>query len=218
MPPSHETPCVYVVEDDPEQRDGIGLMLRSAGFVSRLFDTAESFLAAHTDTMAGCVVSDVRLPGLDGVELIEAMNARGTRLPVIIISGFADTQTVVEAMRVGAVDFQEKPLDGTLLLGSVRSAMRGGSATTTLRGEATTARSRLATLSPRERAVFLAFSQGTSTKQIADQMGLSPKTVESHRTHLLEKLGLDSPSALIRLSVLMAIFGLSDVDTPSGFS
>jgi two-component system, LuxR family, response regulator FixJ len=218
MPALPETPCVYVVDDDTDQRDGIGLMLRSAGFVSRLYNSAEAFLAAHSEEMTGCLVSDVRLPGRDGVGLIEALNGRGNRLPVIIISGFADTRIVVEAMRAGAVDFQEKPLDTGLLLESVRSVMRGGSTSATLRGEAMTARARLATLSARERAVFLAFSQGTSTKRIADQLGLSPKTVESHRTRMMEKLGLDSPSALVRLSVLMTIFSTAEIEAPSGIS
>jgi two-component system, LuxR family, response regulator FixJ len=206
MPPSPDLRHVYLVEDDTNQRDGLQLMLESSGFVVHPYESAEAFLAEHTPILVGCVVSDVRLPGMDGVGLINTLKQTANQLPVIVISGYAETPLVVEAMRAGAVDFHEKPLDPQSLIAAVHAATNGVDREVELRNEVAAAAPRLASLSERETEVFLRFGQGTPAKRIADEMGLSPKTVESHRTRLLEKLGLESPSALVRLSLLVAIY------------
>ncbi|CAH2605834.1 Two-component nitrogen fixation transcriptional regulator FixJ (plasmid) [Rhodovastum atsumiense] len=223
MPRPPETPAVFVVEDDTDLRDALSFRLRAAGLPVRAYATAEAFLAEHTPDMLGCLVTDVRLPRMDGVSLIGTLSDRGNRLPIIVISGHAETPLVVDAMRAGAVDFLEKPLDPAAVVASVRAAMQGASTAASLRSEAARMADRLAVLSPREREVFDRFAVNVTTKQVADALSLSPKTVESHRARLLEKLGADSPSALVRLSVLVALFsphaGEGDPERPeSGIS
>ncbi|WP_158258575.1 response regulator transcription factor, partial [Rhodopila globiformis] len=118
-----------------DQRDALLLLLKSAGFAARAYGSAEAFLADHTPGLTGCVLADVRLPGMDGVGLVNALNRRGNQLPVIVISGYTETPLVVEAMRAGAVDVQEKPLDPPLLLASVRAAIGGAGGAASLRSE-----------------------------------------------------------------------------------
>lgn len=207
VPVPPDTPRVFVVEDDTQEQDGLTRLLAAAGLPTSAHASAEAFLAQHSAAMTGCAIIDVRLPGMSGVELVGALNGRANRLPIIVVSGFAQTALVVEAMRAGAVDFLEKPLDPLLVISSVRAAMRGASTVAGLRSEATAAAARLATLTPREREVFVHFSRGLSTKETAEAVDRSPKTVETHRLHLLEKFGVETHAALVRLGVLLTIYG-----------
>jgi two-component system response regulator FixJ len=204
-------PTVYLVEDDPELREGLAFYLRSSGLSVAAYETAEMFLAQHTAAMTGCLVTDLRLPGMDGISLIEAITDNGNRLPIIVMSAFTDTPLVVQAVRTGAVDFIEKPLDQRIMLNAIHRAMKGASSGAALRSEAAAAASHIALLSPRERQVFEAFASGATTKQVADRLHLSPKTIEAHRKHLFGKLRINTMNTLVRLGVLSALF-----DLPSG--
>jgi two-component system response regulator FixJ len=182
--------------------------LIESGLAAQGFASAEAFLAVHTIGMSGCLVVDVRLPKMDGLSLIAALNAQATRLPPIVISGFADTPLVVEAMRAGAVDFLEKPFTLNALLEAVRVAMTWASpGLADMRGDAAASAARVARLTPRERTVFNGFATGASTKRLANILQLSPKTVETYRTRLLQKLDVDTPYALVRLAILASLFG-----------
>ncbi len=207
MTPDTAIPTVFVVEDDAEARERLWLHLSAAGLIVKTYEAAEAFLAEHTPELTGCLITDVRLPRMDGVRLTEELANRPNRLPIIVISGYADTPLVVQAMRAGAVNFLNKPLDPQALMRALHAAMQESSTTISLRSEAAAAGYRVSTLSPREREVFDAFARGLSTKQVADHLGLSPKTVETHRTHLHEKLKVDTPYALVRMGVLGALFG-----------
>nr|WP_294518671.1 response regulator [uncultured Rhodopila sp.] len=200
-------PTVFVVEDDPEARDRLCLHLQVAGLVVKSYESAEAFLLDHTPELTGCLITDVRLPRMDGVRLVEELSRRPNRLPVIVISGYAETPLVVEAMRAGAVDFLNKPLDPAILLRTLHAAMQQATTTVSLRSEAAAAGFRISTLSPREREVFDGFTRGLSTKQVANELGVSPKTIETHRSHLYEKLKVDTPYALVRIGVLRALLG-----------
>lgn len=200
-------PTVFIVEDDADSRDRLCLHLQAAGLIVRSYETAEAFLADHTPELTGCLITDVRLPQMDGVRLVEELARRQNRLPVIVISGYAETPLVVQAMRAGAVDFLNKPLDPQILLRTLHAAMQQATTTVSLRSEAAAAAFRVSTLSPREREVFDAFARGLSTKQVANALGVSPKTIETHRAHLYEKLKVDTPYALARIGVLGALLG-----------
>jgi two-component system, LuxR family, response regulator FixJ len=206
-PPKSGTPAVFLVEDDVDVREGLAFHLLAAGFTVHSYETAELFLAAHTREMTGCLITDVRLPQMDGIGLIEALTRKGNTLPVIVISAFAQTSLVVDAMRAGAIDFLEKPLVPSAVLNAVRLAMQGASSTASLRSEEAVAATRIASLTPREREVFGRFATGASTKQVASDMAISAKTVEAFRSRLLDKLNARTPSELIRLAVLSAVFG-----------
>lgn len=200
-------PTVFIVEDDADARDRLSLHLQAAGLVVKSYETAEAFLADHTPELTGCLIADVRLPQMDGVRLVEELARRPNRLPVIVISGYAETPMVVEAMRAGAVDFLNKPVNPQSLLRILHAAMQQATTTANLRSEAAAAGFRVSTLSPREREVFDGFARGMSTKQVANALGVSPKTIETHRAHIYEKLKVDSPYALARIGVLRALLG-----------
>ena len=190
-----------------EVRDGLAFQLRAAGLAVRTYEAAEPFLAAQLPAGRNCLLTDVRLPGMNGVELVE-MLAREKReqLPVVVISGHAETTLVVRAMRAGAVDFLEKPLDPGAVIAAVRAALGGAVTSASLRQAAAAASARLATLSAREREVLDGFARGVATKQIAAELGLSAKTVETYRTRLQEKLGVTTTYGLARMGVLAAVF------------
>jgi two-component system response regulator FixJ len=207
VPRPPETPTVYLVEDDLEAREGLTFYLRSAGLAVGAYETAETFLDQHTSAMTGCLITDVRLPQMDGLGLIDALTRNGNRLPIIVMSAHADTPLIVQAIRAGAVDFMEKPVDSEVLLSTIRGVLHGSSTNAALRSEAASGASRVALLSPREREVFEGFAGGATTKQVADRLGLSPKTVEAHRTRMFEKLEINTANALVRLGVLTALFG-----------
>ncbi|MDB5374951.1 MAG: uncharacterized protein JWP04_3593 [Belnapia sp.] len=195
-------PLVPVVEDDAAVRDSLSLLLRAAGYASVGFASAEALLAG-LPAEARCLIADVRMPGgLDGVAMVEALRRRGVSLPVILVSGHGDIPLAVRAMKAGAVDFIEKPYEDTAILGAVAAALRGLPPAP----EAEAAR-QIALLSPREREVLIGLVAGKPNKTIAHELGISPRTVEVHRAHVMDKLGVRSLSAAVR-TALMA--GLGD--------
>ena len=191
---------VPVVDDDGAVRDSLSLLLRAAGYASVGFASAEALLAG-LPAEARCLIVDVRMPGgMDGVALVEALRRRGSMIPAILVSGHGDIPLAVRAMKAGAVDFIEKPYEDTAILGAVAQALRGPP----LAPEAEAIR-QIALLSPREREVLIGLVDGKPNKAIAHELGISPRTVEVHRAHVMDKLGARSLSAAVRTALLAGL-------------
>lgn len=187
-----DKPTVFVVDDDPAVRDSLAQLLRSADLAAETFASAAEFSMAYTPDRRGCLVLDVAMPDISGLQLQEQLNQLGIELPIIIASGHVDVAGAVKALRGGALDVILKPFDPAVLLERVRAALALDAArrqTATARREA---QALLAKLSPREHEVMLRLIAGESSKQIALALGLSSKTVDIHRGHILVKLGADT--------------------------
>lgn len=193
---------VFIVDDDAEVRDSLGLLLESAGLRSHSYASAREFLADGMPK-AGCVVADIRMPDMSGLELQEEIVRRDAHLPVIIITAHADVPLAVRAMKAGAVDFIEKPFDDRQLITSIRHAFDVGTRTRNRSAETREARGKLSLLTSRERAVLAILVKGRSNKVAAYELGISPRTVEIHRAHIMNKLDASSLSDLVRI-VLVA--------------
>jgi RNA polymerase sigma factor (sigma-70 family) len=195
----HRPLVVYVVDDDASIRDSLALMLGLAGYATRLFADAESFLGAFDGGWSGCVVADLRLPGLSGVELQARVRERGSAIPFIIITAHGDVPAARAAFRAAAVDFIEKPFEGAQLRGAIDTAF----ALETARLESAELRredaAKLARLTPREREVLEHAVNGLHAKEIAAALGISSRTVEVHKTRIMEKLQVRNIAELVRL-------------------
>ena len=200
-------PTIFVIEDDADARDSLVVRLEAAGYRVAAYDAAEPFLAEVDPAADGCVITDVRLPEIDGLELLRRLNAQNSTLPVVVVTGFGDIPMAVRAMGVGAVDFLEKPFAPNVILSAVALALQVRRGERTLRQESIAAAARLATLTDRERDVVAGLAAGRMGKQIAGDLGLSPRTVEIHRARALEKSGAQSNAELIRLGVLASLYG-----------
>jgi two-component system response regulator FixJ len=191
---------VHVVDDDDAVRDSMKAIIEAAGFDCETHDSATAFLAAKT--VVDCALVDIRMPGMDGLALLEKLSARGTGTPVIIMTGFADVPLAVRAMRAGAVDFVEKPCPPDQIIDSVRRALTQ----TTVKPAGDNARSeataRFEKLTQRERDVLNLVVAGDANKVIAHKLGISPRTVEIHRGRLMEKTQAQSLAELVRLAML----------------
>jgi RNA polymerase sigma factor (sigma-70 family) len=190
---------VYVVDDDASVRDSLALMLGLGGYTTRLFADAESFLVAFRPDWAGCVVADLRLPGMSGTELQARVRERGAALPFVIITAHGDVPAARAAFRAQAVDFIEKPFDDAQLRSAIETAF--GLETERL-GRAELRRAddaKLASLTPREREVLEHAVNGLHAKEIASALGISPRTVEVHKMRIMEKLGVRNVAELVRL-------------------
>jgi two-component system response regulator FixJ len=192
---------VYVIDDDEAMRDSLNFLLDSANFNVTLFETALRFLEALPGLEFGCVVSDVRMPGLDGIELLKRMKADQSRFPIVIMTGHGDVPLAVEAMKQGAVDFLEKPFEDDRLIGMIEAAIR--QAEPNLKSEALTQdiAARIASLSPRERQVMNGLIAGLSNKLIARDYDISPRTIEVYRANVMTKMQANSLSELVRLAM-----------------
>ena len=192
---------VYVIDDDEAMRDSLNFLLDSAGYRVTLFETATSFLEALPGLEFGCVVSDVRMPGIDGIELLKRMKAAGNRFPILIMTGHGDVPLAVEAMKLGALDFLEKPFEDDRLTAMIEGAIR--LADTSARTEAVTQdiAARIASLSPRERQVMEGLIAGLSNKLIAREYDISPRTIEVYRANVMTKMQANSLSELVRLAM-----------------
>ncbi|MBR1364246.1 MULTISPECIES: response regulator FixJ [Bradyrhizobium] len=192
---------VYVIDDDAAMRDSLNFLLDSAGFGVTLFDNAQSFIDALPGLAFGCVVSDVRMPGLDGIELLKRMKAQQSPFPILIMTGHGDVPLAVEAMKLGAVDFLEKPFEDDRLTTMIESAIR--QAEPAARSEAVTQdiAARVASLSPRERQVMEGLIAGLSNKLIAREYDISPRTIEVYRANVMTKMQANSLSELVRLAM-----------------
>lgn len=190
---------VHVVDDDPEVRRSLAFLLETGGFAAEVYDGAAALLAA-VPPPPGCVLTDVAMPGMDGVELLASLGRSGARLPVVVMTGHADVQLAVRAMKTGAIDFLEKPFSDTALFAAVRRALAASERITEAATRVAAARARLDGLTRREREVFALLVQGLATKPIARELGASPRTIEVHRIRVMEKLGASSLPDLVRLA------------------
>jgi two-component system response regulator FixJ len=192
---------VYVIDDDPAMRDSLDFLLESAGLKARLFESAVSFLEALPELGPGCIVSDVRMPNLDGLELLKRLQETNKALPIIIMTGHGDIPLAVEAMKLGAIDFIEKPFEDDRLIGTITAALSG--AAQRHKGDAVAAdiASRIASLSPRERQVLDGLVAGLSNKLIARDYDISPRTIEVYRANVMTKMQASSISELVRFAI-----------------
>jgi two-component system response regulator FixJ len=196
---------VHVVDDDPAFLRSMEALLDSTGFSTRTYDSAPAVLNAASQLTGGCVLLDVQMPGMSGLELQANLNELGIRLPVIVMTGQGDVATAVRAMKAGAVDFIEKPFDDDLLLMAIETALAAAAGQASRERTIGDAAALIATLSPRERQVLGGIVAGRSTKMIAHHIGISPRTVEVHRAHMLERLGIRSIAEAIRLAVMAGL-------------
>jgi two-component system, LuxR family, response regulator FixJ len=192
---------VFVIDDDEAMRDSLHFLLDSAEFEVTLFESAQVFLTRLDSLDFGCVVSDVRMPGVDGIEMLRRLKGHNSRLPVIIMTGHGDVPLAVEAMKLGAVDFLEKPFDDDVLIAMIEAALKR--AEPEARNEAATREiaERVASLSPRERQVMDGLVAGLSNKAIAREYDISPRTIEVYRANVMTKMQAGSLSELVRLAM-----------------
>lgn len=193
---------VHVVDDDPAVRDSLKWLLESVGMAVSTYDSAQAFLAA-SGQVAGCVLLDVRLRDQSGLELHRRLKEQGFRLPIIFITGHGDIAMAVEAMKAGAVDFVTKPFDDQRLLETVQRALAAAREGAHKDGQCNSVRQRLAALSPRERQVLDGVVAGKLNKTIADELKISTKTVEAHRSHLMDKMQARNVAELLRQVALL---------------
>ena len=196
---------VFVVDDDAPVRDSISLMLGIGGYRTAVFASAEDFLAAWTHDWAGCVVADVRLPGMSGVDLQEELRKRGTMLPFIIITAHGDVSTARAAFRFQAVDFLEKPFDDKQLFEAIETAFALEESRMQRREREEADREKLGRLTGREREVLELAARGKHAKEIARDLGISPRTVEVYKMRIMEKLGVRNVAELVRFVVGSAL-------------
>ncbi len=194
-------PTVHVVDDDAALRDSLAFLLSAESLKSRTYDSAAALLARAGDLEPGCVVTDIRMPGMTGLELVAELTRIGVGLPVIVLTGHADVQLAVEAMKAGVVDFLEKPFADEALLRAVRAALASGADEAARRAEQIEIENRLAQLTPRERDVFEAVVAGDSNKAAALKLGISPRTVEIYRANVMSKMQAHSLSELVRMAL-----------------
>lgn len=192
-------PIVYIIDDDPGVRGSLEFLLECAGLNVRAFASADAFLEAEPPLDNACVVTDVRMPGMNGVELARSLKASGSAAPVIVISGHADVPMAIQAMKAGVADFIEKPFSDDVLVEAVGEALRRHSDRQAGVAERTQIRERLATLSRREADVLRGLAAGHANKVIAHDLDISARTVEVYRANLMTKLGARSLSEVIRM-------------------
>ena len=193
---------VFIVDDDPAMRDALTLMLRGAGFRARAFASADDFLDDLPTDASACVVTDVRMPGVEGPELVRRLKAlRGDSWPVIVITGHADVPLAVQLMKAGVSDFIEKPFDPQQILDSVGRCIASLSGLEAERAAREEAQGRLASLTNRERQVFDALIDGCSNKEIALRLEISPRTVEIFRAKVMTKMQAPNLSTLVRIGM-----------------
>jgi two-component system response regulator FixJ len=197
-------PDVHVIDDDEAVRESIDFLLRSAGLSVRTYDSATSFLDVAPKIGAGCVITDVRMPGLTGIDLLRRLQEMQIGLPVIVITGHGDVPLAVEAMKSGAVDFLEKPFDDDVLLASVRAALNRSEESAAVEAERAEIRARIGALTQRERDVLEGLVAGHPNKIIAFKLEISPRTVEIYRANLMTKMKAGSLSELVRMTLVAA--------------
>ncbi len=180
---------IYIVDDDAAVRDSLRMLLKADGHEVQAYANAEAFLAAYDQDARGCLILDIKMPGMDGQALQAELNRRGMRLPIIFLSGQGTIPVTVRTIKAGAVDFLTKPVDGAELLSSVRAALKLSSAQQSHEASRQAISPRLLSLTAREREIMLLTIEGQTSKEIARQLSISYRTVESHRAHILRKTG-----------------------------
>jgi two-component system, LuxR family, response regulator FixJ len=198
---------VHVIDDDEAVRESMSFLFRTAKIEVTSYSSASTFLDVLPTTNLGCIVTDVRMPGMSGIELLRRLKELGIGVPVIVITGHGDVPLAVEAMKYGAVDFLEKPFDDEVLLQAVRAALRQQAGEARRQTERAEIETRLAALSSRERDVLGGLVAGHANKQIAYDLGISPRTVEIYRANLMDKMKAASLSDLVRMALVAGILG-----------
>jgi len=194
-------PVIHLIDDDEHVRRAVAFLLGTAGLAVRVHESAEKFLGELENLQPGCIVSDVRMPGLDGVGLLRRLGERGVDMPTIIMTGHADVALAVAAMKAGALDFIEKPFDDEVLLAAVQGALSRFKQAGSASGDVAEIRAKAGSLSNREREVLAGLLKGHPNKTIAYDLGLSARTVEVHRANLMAKMGAKSLSDLVRMAM-----------------
>ena len=192
---------VFIVDDDAAVRDSLRALLESSSFSVREFDSAKALLQTPELSRSACVIADIRMPDMDGLALQEELIKRQVGIPVIIVTGHGDVPLAVRAMKAGAVDFIEKPFDEQLILDSVGRAIALSKETRSQASLHQAAETRIASLTARERQVLEHLVAGRANKVIAHELDISPRTVEIHRAHLMEKMQARSLSDLVRMAL-----------------
>ena len=195
-------PTVHVIDDDAAMRDSLAFLLDVNGFQARVYDSATAFLDGLSATVAGCVITDIRMPGMSGLELVRKLKTDGVQCPMIVMTGHGDVALAVDAMKAGVVDFIEKPFSNEALLDAVRAALAAVGADLDEPDPAQAeAAVKLSTLSPRERDVLVGVVAGKANKAIAFELGISARTVEIYRANLMSKVGARNVSQLMRIAL-----------------
>ena len=192
---------VYVVDDDPAMRESLEFLLDAAGFSVTTFDSATDFLQQLPRLTFGCIVSDIRMPGIDGMELLRDVKAGRAEMPIIIMTGHGDIPLAVEAIKLGALDFLEKPFEDERMIGAIRTALERGKAAAKDEVVASDVAARIASLSQRERQVMDGIVAGLSNKQMARDYDISPRTIEVYRANVMTKMQARSLSELVRTAL-----------------
>lgn len=200
-----EQGIVHIIDDDKALRDSLTFLLRTAQIEAKSHPSATAFLDALPDMRASCVITDVRMPGMSGLELLRRLKELKIDVPVIVITGHGDVPLAVEAMKIGAMDFLEKPFDDENLLASVQSALKQRRGEARRHTERIEIERRLALLSSRERDVLGGLVGGRANKRIAFDLGISPRTVEIYRANLMNKMQAGSLSDLVRMALIVGI-------------
>jgi len=195
-------PVIHVVDDDAAVRDSLAFLLDTADFVSKTYDSAAALLDRAATLEPGCIVTDVRMPEMSGLEMVRRLAEMGVRHPVIVMTGHADVPLAIEAVRAGVKDFIEKPFDDEALLASIRLAVAEQAQAVEISGQGAEVCSRLATLSARERQVLEGLVAGHANKVIAYDLEISPRTVEVYRANVMTKMQARSLSELVRMAIL----------------
>ncbi|MEN9789370.1 MAG: hypothetical protein RLZZ473_1434 [Pseudomonadota bacterium] len=198
-------PIVFVVDDDDAVRNSLRLLLKSASLSTTAFASAQEFLAGWTADQPGCLVLDVRMPGMSGLELQEELNRRGAIIPVIFISGHADVPMAVEAIQHGAFDFLQKPFSDQDLIDRIQRALAADVGNRQALSQLDELRKRYASLTPREQEVLVLVTDGRANKVMAGDLGLSQRTIEIHRARVMEKMGARSVAQLVRMTLDLGI-------------
>jgi FixJ family two-component response regulator len=199
-------PTVFLVDDDHAVRDALELLLEAASFKTASFENAMAFLDAYTQNQAGCLVLDIRMPDMSGMELQDALAAKEITLPIIFLTGHGNVPMSARAFRTGAIDFMEKPFDESALLERIGEAIQLDRTNRETLARRENARARLTTLTPREQQVMLLVVTGKVNKEIAAELNLSHRTVEIHRSRVMEKTGTQSLTRLIELAVASGLY------------
>jgi len=208
-------PIVHVIDDDEAMRQSLSFLLKTAGLEVVTYDSASAFLHELPKLRRGCVVTDVRMPEISGIDLLHRLKELHAKLPVIVITGHGDVPLAVEAMKLGAIDFLEKPFDDDALLGAINTALRQEGAASKREAERAAIAGRLATLSGRERQVLEGLVAGLPNKTIAYDHGISPRTVEIYRANLMSKMNAASLSDLVRMALIGGVLDGAPSDSPT---
>ncbi len=194
------TPTVFIVDDDPAMRDALCQLLENAGLLVVPYADGPAFLAGCGENCAGCILLDVAMPGMSGQQVQAALMERGVRIPILFLTGHGDIPMAVKAVQAGAVDFLEKPILGDVLLERVRRALALDEERRRAEGESREVQRRYRRLSPRERQVMGLVVSGLSSKEIARELDLSPRTIEVHRIHVMQKMGAENLVDLVNMA------------------